>query len=212
MPDESSVYRLAATTLAFGSPAITGAMLLVIPVLRRRDFESYLAVLCVAVLFSWKGGYLSKLPFEGGYLSVLLALVGTSIALVAESILAATICKIPVRYDQLLPVAPPDAGAVLKLFSVGFIAIAEEVLHRGLILTWCMEAPEVAQLILVSVATLMFCAIHISFGGYAVILKIPLAVVTAAEVLIFQSLIAAILTHVVFNLIGASQQPNPAVQ
>ncbi|HMJ97062.1 MAG TPA: CPBP family intramembrane glutamic endopeptidase [Thermoleophilaceae bacterium] len=101
--------------------------------------------------------------------------------------------------------------AVLAGWSWGFasssvVAALEEMLHRGVLLETARLLP--GQLLFATACAglvLVFALTHIWFGLRQVAAKLPLGVVALVLVLIYGTIVPAVVAHVVFNLMTVAE-------
>lgn len=79
------------------------------------------------------------------------------------------------------------------------VAVAEELLYRGVLTAMALDLPLAASLVALVCCTTVFAMVHISFGWSQVVAKLPLAVLTLASALLLGSPVCAIVTHGYFN-------------
>lgn len=86
------------------------------------------------------------------------------------------------------------------LFWLIAVAVSEEWLYRGVIVEVARSIGGINEELLLIYATVMFALIHVTFGWIQVAAKLPLALATLSVVLVFHSLLPAVIIHVAFNL------------
>lgn len=94
-----------------------------------------------------------------------------------------------------------------SLIAIIIIAIAEEFLFRGVIfsIAWQMENNIVMTLI-IFLSGLLFACSHLSHSWNEVLVKLPLAIFTSLGFIFTQTLLSAVIIHVMLNTYAYQQQ------
>lgn len=96
--------------------------------------------------------------------------------------------------------APTTADLRVRLPLLQAVAIAEELVHRGVLLALALSisAPALAWLAAIGVQ-LVFAVSHVFFGWGQVLSKLPLAALGTAATLACGTVLPAVIAHAIFN-------------
>jgi hypothetical protein len=96
--------------------------------------------------------------------------------------------------------APTSADLRVRLPLLLAVAVAEEVVHRGVLLAFAVRIPNlvIAGLAVLGVQ-LVFAVSHVFFGWGQVLSKLPLAALCTIAVLVTGTVLPAVIGHVIFN-------------
>jgi membrane protease YdiL (CAAX protease family) len=88
-----------------------------------------------------------------------------------------------------------------KALPLVLLAAFEELLYRGFLIHVCLMLHTSLAILAVTGTVVAFALSHIVFGWPHVLAKFPLGLLTTISALTFSTVLAAIVAHVVFNLI-----------
>ena len=101
------------------------------------------------------------------------------------------------RYSQYLQ--EPDF-LNYSLLSIILVAIAEEFLFRGYIISIAASHNSIISLALILLSTILFACSHISRACHEAIVKLPLAILATLSFILTQTLLTAIILHLTLNI------------
>ncbi len=97
--------------------------------------------------------------------------------------------------------APTSADLRVRLWLLVSVAVVEELVFRGVLVSLALRAPGPVLVVAgVLGAQLAFAVSHVFFGWGQVLAKLPLAAACAAAVLLTGTVLPAVVAHVLFNV------------